>query len=173
MLVGCSDSRVEPAIITNCRPGDIFTVRNVANIVPPYEKNSGHHGVSAAIQYAVCHLEVEHIIVLGHSDCGGIKTLMNSPEKIFREKDFIAQWLSLAIPAKNKVLNELPGKSPEMLRKAAEQAVILMSLENLNSFPFVKERSATGKLFLHGWYFDMKKGKLLNYDFDKKYFVTF
>lgn len=164
MLIGCSDSRVDPAILTNCAPGDIFVVRNVANLVPPYEQGGGMHGVSAALEFAVCHLEVEHIIVLGHSTCGGISALMSGRCGCgCGGESFISRWMSMAEHVRDQVSRALPGKDAKLLQRAVEQAVILLSLENLVSFPFVAARVAERQLSLHGWYFDLEKGELLGY----------
>lgn len=162
MIIACSDSRVDPAILTNCAPGDIFTVRNVANLVPPYEENGGQHGVSAALEFAVCHLGVEHIIVLGHSKCGGINALMAGSCGC-KGGGFISRWMSIATPARERVLAELPDKDPALQQRAAEQASILLSLENLHSFPWIDQRVQTGDLSLHGWYFDLNAGELSEY----------
>lgn len=162
MFIGCSDSRVDPAILTNCSPGDIFTVRNVANLVPPCEEGEGLHGVSAALEFAVCHLRVEHIIVLGHSRCGGIEALMAGSCGC-KDAGFISGWMSIAAPAREKVLADLSGKSPQLQQRAVEQASILISLENLHSFPWVAQRVSAGTLTLHGWYFDLNAGELLRY----------
>jgi carbonic anhydrase len=162
MIIGCSDSRVDPATLTNAAPGDIFTVRNVANLVPPYEENGGQHGVSAALEFAVCHLEVEHIVVLGHSQCGGINALMAGTCG-YRGGGFITRWMNIAAPARERVLAELPDKNTELQQRATEQASILLSLENLHSFPFIDQRVSEGKLSLHGWYFDLNSGDLLEY----------
>jgi len=162
MIIGCSDSRVDPAILTNCSPGDIFTVRNVANLVPPYVEDSGQHGVSAALEFAVCHLGVEHIIVLGHSQCGGINALMTGTCDC-TGGSFISRWMSIANPAKERVLAELHDKATVLQQRAAEQASILLSLENLHSFPWIDDRVKAGTLSLHGWYFDISLGDLLEY----------
>ena len=162
MIIGCSDSRVDTAILTNCAPGDIFTVRNVANLVPPFEEDSGRHGVSAALEFAVCHLGVEHIIVLGHSQCGGIKALMAGSCGC-KGGGFISNWMSIAASAREKVLAELPGKDTTLQQRAAEQAAILLSLENLHSFPWIDQRVKDGALSLHGWYFDLSAGELSEY----------
>lgn len=162
MIIGCSDSRVDPAILTNCAPGDIFTVRNVANLVPPYEEDGGRHGVSAALEFAVCYLEVEHIIVLGHSQCGGINALM-AGNCGCKGDGFISSWMSIAAPAREKVLAELPGKDTKLQQRAAEQAAILVSLENLRSFPWINQRVIDGTLSLHGWYFELNAGELSEY----------
>lgn len=159
MLIGCSDSRVDPAILTDCAPGDLFIVRNVANLVPPCEPDQGRHGVSAALEFAVCHLEVEHIIVMGHSQCGGIKGLMDGICDC-DEQSFIGSWVSIAKEARQKVLQELPDKPAEVQGYACEKAAILLSLENLMSFPWIKQRVEAGKLALHGWHFDLQTGSL-------------
>ncbi|WP_318258701.1 carbonic anhydrase [Geobacter anodireducens] len=131
-------------------------------MVPPFEENGGHHGVSAALEFAVCHLGVEHIIVLGHSQCGGINALMKGSCGC-KGGGFISRWMSIAIPARERVLAELPDKGPELQQRAAEQAAIILSLENLLSFPWIDERVSRGELTLHGWYFDLAAGELLDY----------
>lgn len=161
MLIGCSDSRVDPAIITNCGPGEIFTLRNVANLVPPYQEDKGLHGVSAALEYAVMVLQVQHIIVLGHSSCGGIRALF--AHDTGKHYKFISDWISIAEPVRLKILKDLSEKPLHLQRRAAEEAAILLSLENLLTFPFVTKVVNSGSLHLHGWYFDMDSGELLTY----------
>ncbi|MEL7562780.1 carbonic anhydrase [Dehalogenimonas sp. 4OHTPN] len=171
MIIGCSDSRVDPAMLTNSVPGDIFVVRNVANLVPPYEVSGGQHGVSAALEFAVCHLLVEHIIVLGHSQCGGINALM-ADTCGYNGGGFITRWMNIAAPARERVLADLPDKKPEFQQQAVEQASILLSLENLHSFPFIAHRVSEGALSLHGWYFNLKRGDLLEYHAGRGVFET-
>jgi carbonic anhydrase len=163
MVISCSDSRVDPAILTDCQPGDLFVVRNVANLVPPYEKGAGLHGVSTALEFGVRALEVEHIIVLGHRQCGGIQALMKdgTPES---KGEFIGNWVNIARRAKERVMEELPEATPEERLCACEQASILVSLENLMTFPWLRERVEQGKLTLHGWLFDIEHGELVAYD---------
>jgi carbonic anhydrase len=163
LLIGCSDSRVDPALLTDCAPGDLFMVRNVANLVPPYEEGITHQGVSSAIEFAVADLEVSQIIVLGHSGCGGISALMKGrkPKSKF---DFVGRWMQIAEPAKQKVTEALHHKPMAAQLRACEMASILISLENLMTFPFIIERMEQGTLAIHGWYFDLKEGAL--YDFD-------
>ena len=162
LLIGCSDSRVDPSMMVRSEPGDLFIVRNVANLVPPCEHDQAYHGVSAALEYAVCHLGVEHIIVLGHSRCGGIRSLM---EGIPTDKsnDYISKWVSIAERAKQQVLDSFQQASPDQQAKACEHASILVSLENLLTFPWVKERVDANTLDLHGWYFDIESGNLYSY----------
>ncbi len=113
LVIACCDARVDPAILMDCRPGDLFVVRNVANLVPPYELGGGRHGVSAALEFSVCVLGVEHIVVLGHSHCGGVKALLEGGSGC-QGGEFISGWMSIADRAKEQVLRELPGKSPEL-----------------------------------------------------------
>ncbi len=162
MVIGCSDSRVDPLFLTNGFPGDLFVVRNVANLVPPCEPDAGRHGVSAALEYAVCHLEVENIVVMGHSQCGGIKGLMEGFCGC-GDHSFIGNWVEIAQKAKERVLTELPGKPAEMQASACERAAILLSLENLMTFPWLRERVERGDLTLHGWYFELQAGTLSGY----------
>lgn len=170
LIVSCCDSRVDPAILTGSEPGDLFVVRNVANLIPPCETGGGHHGISAALEFGVCGLCVEHIIVLGHSQCGGIRALMEDAYGS-GEGGFISQWMSIAAPARDKIRKELPHKSFDLQARACEQAAILLSLENLLSFPWIAQRVSNGTLLLHGWYFDLTKGELMGYDADKKCLV--
>ena len=161
LVIGCCDSRVDPAILTGSAPGDLFVIRNVGNLVPPYEPDSRRHGVSAALEFGVTSLGVEHVIVLGHSNCGGIAALMH-PHGV-EDGEFIAKWVGIAASAKNKILEELPNSSPEAQQKACEEAAVLVSLENLLSFPWIERRVAAGRLTLHGWYFDIEHVELLSY----------
>jgi carbonic anhydrase len=166
LLIGCSDSRVDPAMLTDCAPGELFVVRNVANLVPPCEHDSHHHGVSASLEYAVCALEVEHIIVLGHSGCGGISALMEGvPDGLSAE--YIGPWMRIAERARERVLKDLSGKDLAVQIRACEQAAILVSLENLLSFHWISDRVESGALLLHGWYFDISVGQLVSYTPDK------
>lgn len=162
LVIGCCDSRVDPAILTDCRPGDLFVVRNVANLVPPYEPDSHYHGVSAAVEYAVKFLNVEHVIVLGHSNCGGIDALMRS-RRDGTVGEFLDPWIAIAEPALKAVQRDLSFKPRELQSRACEQASILLSLGNLLSFPWIAERVENGRLALHGWYFDLSAGELLGY----------
>lgn len=168
LLIGCSDSRVDPGMLLGCDPGDLFTVRNVANLVPPCgETETGRlHGVSAAIQFAVEQLRVARIIVMGHSGCGGIRALLARPEHEPEnppDRDFIGPWVRIAYPARRMVEQTWPDATAEQRQHACEQAAILVSLRNLESFPFVRSACERGELTLHGWYFDLAAGALLAY----------
>lgn len=157
LVIACSDSRVDPAIILDTKPGDIFVIRNVANLVPPYEAERGaHHGISAAIEFAVVHLKVENILIMGHTDCGGINALMNTKTHRY---DFVDDWLEIAGEAKKMTLKE-SHQTPEHACEACAKEAIRISLDNLANFPFVKERLETGELELQGWYFRLDSGKI-------------
>jgi len=170
VVIACSDARVDPAILMGCEPGDIFVVRNVANLVPPYEAADGHHGVSAALEYAVRILNVEHIIVLGHSFCGGIKALMSPNRKHLGE--FIAPWVDIAGQARRSIEAEFGGKPDAVKCRACELASILVSIDNLLTFSWISEKVAAQALYVHGWYFDMESGELLSYLPETKSFET-
>jgi carbonic anhydrase len=163
MVVACCDSRVDPAIVLNSAPGDLFVVRNVANLVPPAEGRAGHHGTTAALEYGVRFLGVKHVIVFGHAQCGGIQALMQRTG-IDDPDSFISDWMQLVEPAREAVERELSDASPEMRARACEQKAIGVSLQNLMTFPWVRERVDSGQLALHGWYFDIEQGQLLQYN---------
>ncbi len=156
MVISCCDSRVDPGLIFNAAPGEIFTLRNVANLVPPYSPDGNYHGTSAAIEFAVCSLNVEHIIVLGHARCGGITALLGA-----HEGDFIGPWMRMAEPARDAALAQVGDADHERLHRVCELESLKISLANLAEFPWVRERVAAGRLALHGWYFDIEKGELL------------
>lgn len=167
MMVACSDSRVHPAILTRTALGELFMVRNVANVVPPFEdegSNGAHHGTSAAIEYAVNHLKVEHIIVMGHSGCGGIGALMD--QSITGETEgysFIKPWMNIVEEACDFSDLEEVSLSENTKRSTCEKRAVLISLNNLVGFPWVKDAIKAGSLQLHGWYFDIKSGVLSEY----------
>lgn len=169
MMIGCSDSRVDPALLTQGTPGEIFVVRNVANLVPPCERDSGRHGVSAALEFAICSLNVQNLIILGHSGCGGIKALMTGSYES-DDSSFINRWVSMAGEVRERVLVECPEDDPRLQQRAAELASILNSIKNLNTFTFVQERLDAGTLSIYGWYFDLDSGELMGYDADSGLF---
>ncbi|WKA04408.1 hypothetical protein VitviT2T_022452 [Vitis vinifera] len=157
MVFACSDSRVCPSHVLDFQPGDAFVVRNVANMVPAYDKIR-YSGVGSAVEYAVLHLKVEHIVVIGHSSCGGIKGLMSFPFDGTSSTDFIEDWVKIGLPAKSKVVAEcgdLPF--PEQCAYCEKEAVNV-SLGNLLSYPFVREGLVKKTLTLKGGYYDFVKG---------------
>lgn len=162
LVVACCDSRVDPALVLDCAPGDLFVIRNVANLVPPLEGRAGHHGTSAALEFGVCNLEVQNIIVLGHAQCGGIRSLVEAGHT-HNPESFIDDWMHLAESARASVEQDMPDAPLQDRVHACEQRAILVSLQNLMSFPWVRERVEKGQLTLHGWYFDIGQGQLLGY----------
>ncbi len=157
MVIACSDSRVNPSIIAQARPGELFIVRNVANLVPPYQPDGRRHGTSAALEFAVRDLGVKDIIVLGHSHCGGIRRLCDGAHA-GAEREFIDDWISIVEEAR-----DAREKGEDYFRSVEKNAVIA-SLNNLDSFPWVSERVQSSDLRVHGWIFDLEAGYLLSYD---------
>ena len=158
MVIGCCDSRVSPEVIFDAGPGELFVVRNVANLVPPYSPDSAYHGVSAALEYAVTVLAVRHIVVLGHARCGGIQAFAdNAPPG-----DFIGKWISLLAPVAAAVTPQAEARGSYLTR--LEQASVLVSIDNLLTFPFVRSLHELGRLALHGAYFGVASGELSVFD---------
>lgn len=164
LVIGCVDSRVDPAMIFDAAPGEFLTVRNVANLVPPYAPDSAYHGTSAALEFGVKVLNVPHLIVLGHGMCGGVRALLHgAPENA---QDFVGPWMSIASTARDDVCGDVHGESDgcahvHEMQHRCEQAVIKVSLQNLMTFPWIKERVQDGRLQLHGFWFSIHTGELL------------
>ena len=158
MVIGCSDSRVSPEAIFDARPGELFVVRNVANIVPPYAPDGHAHGVSAALEFGIAALRVKHIVVLGHAHCGGVKAFAEKAAPL-TPGDFIGNWMRLMAPAVQKAgpRQDLPWV--DYLTRL-EQANVANSLENLKTFPNVEALIARGEVALHGAYFGVATGEL-------------
>ncbi|WP_375396351.1 carbonic anhydrase [uncultured Sphingomonas sp.] len=160
MIIACSDSRVDPAQIFDTSPGEMFVVRNIANLVPPFEADGGRHGVSAALEFAVTQLEISDIVVLGHGSCGGVAAALS---RRFRDAPpgaggFIAHWVDMLDDARDRIV-AAHGTGPEAIR-ALELETVRVSLANLRSFPFVPDREADGRLRLRGAYFAIADGML-------------
>jgi carbonic anhydrase len=151
MVVACCDSRVDPALILQCGPGDLFVVRNVANIIPPYEIDNSHHGTSAALEFGICFLKVRHLILLGHSQCGGIQALLNHHPQ---QDDFITNWVSLV------KMPEFHGQSPDDYAKLA----LNQSYQHCLTFPWIKQKLSVSELAIHLWFFDIKTGQIFTCD---------
>lgn len=169
-LVACSDSRVDPAIVMQADPGDLFVIRNVANLVPPYEESGEYHGTSAALSFAVEQLDVDHVIVLGHAHCGGIRSMFDSRPRKSEGKDFVVPWMSLVKSAYLRVEGTMPDAPVAQKAHVCERAAVLVSLENLMTFPAIRERVAGGRLRLHGWYVDIRSCALSVYNPAKQNF---
>jgi carbonic anhydrase len=164
LVIGCSDSRVDPATIFDADPGELFVIRNVANLAPPFEPGVGYHGTSAAIEFAVERLEVETILVLGHADCGGVAAALAS--ETHRADSFLAAWVGLLEPVKERIRG-LPGDPA----RALEYESIKVTLENLMTFPFVARRVADGRLQLTGARYSIADGGLEMYDGERGTFA--
>ncbi len=177
LVIACSDSRVDPAILTDASPGEMFVVRNVANLVPPFESGGTYHGVSAAIEFAVVNLRVENVIILGHRQCGGIRSLMQNENPT--QGSFVGQWMQIAAPAREKVLREKvlrenetenASETEDRLCRQCELESIAISLDNLRTFPFVQAAMQERRLSLHGAYFDLESGELYEFDHESRLF---
>lgn len=161
LLIACSDSRVDPAILFGSEPGELFVVRNVASLVPPCEPSAkGFHGTSSAIEFAVTGLKVENIVVIGHRQCGGIRALMTRGEN---DQSFVGQWMSIAEEARKTVLADATLVTEEDRLKRAEMEAVRVSIKNLYTFPFVTEAIDKGTLQVFGAYFDLELGQLWEY----------
>lgn len=151
MIVACCDSRVDPALILQCDPGDLFVVRNVANIVPPYEKDEAHHGTSAALEFGLRILNIDHLILLGHSQCGGIQALLDNDKN--NKNDFVSNWVSLI-----KTHDHSPTDPDDYAKLALN-----LSYQNCLTFPWIKEKVQQNKLIIHLWFFDIETGQIFTY----------
>ncbi|MRJ06199.1 MAG: carbonic anhydrase, partial [Epsilonproteobacteria bacterium] len=158
LFIGCSDSRVVPNLITSTLPGDLFVIRNIANMVPPYSTEKWECAISV-LEYGVKYLEVENIVVCGHSDCGGLKALFYPPEKL-EEFPAVTRWLQLGTNLKEKYKGILDEKER---KEVVEKANVVEQLERLMGYPYIRERVEKGKLRLLGWYYKIGTGEVLEY----------
>jgi len=155
LIVACSDSRADPALIFDAAPGQLFVVRNVANLVPPYEPDGQLHGVSAALEFGVKVLEVKRIVVMGHASCGGVSAMLNgAPDNC---RDFVAPWVAQGTPVVRRIAETV---EPDQVVRAAEEAVVRLSLDNLRTFTWIAEREAAGLMTLTGLHFGIADGIL-------------
>ena len=171
LIIACCDSRTDPAMVFQSDPGELFVVRNVANLVPPYEPDSHYHGTSAALEFGIKSLKIKDVIVMGHAACGGIEALYESAKGTPAPGDFLPNWISLA----DDVAKHITEKHGDLERSAAlrlmEQRAVVASLDRLRTFPFVAEREAKGELKLHGWFYGIGTGLLSIYDPDTDRFT--
>ncbi len=174
MLVTCSDSRIDPAMIFNCQPGELFVVRNIANLIPPYEDNDTYHGTSAALEFGTCFLDIKHVIILGHTNCGGIRSLIENTNQVLDKKNysFVAKWMDLAKPAYDQVMAKYLHATLEEKIILCEQYALINSLQNLYSFPWIKRHIDNHDLSLHAWYFDLTTGIIHAHDQLKNHWIT-
>lgn len=165
LFIGCSDSRVMPAMITGSKPGDLFIVRNIGNFVAPYNPDANYHATASAIEYAVSILEVSDIIVCGHSHCGAIEALYKDIEET-SENIHTIKWLDLGKEAKKVAMLAYKNDSKEIMLRYTEKISVVYQLDNLLTYPGVKRRVEEGTLFLHGWHYHMENGEIEYYDDD-------
>jgi carbonic anhydrase len=163
-IVSCCDSRVDPGIVFDARPGELFVIRNVANLVPPFEAEGRYHGTSAALEFAVTGLCVSDIVVLGHAGCGGIRALLSAEPSVGGA--FVSAWMDIAAEARKEVLGRTDLSTAEERQCACEQSAVRLSLDNLLTFPWVAERVRQGRLKLHGWYYDLQSGRITRLEDD-------
>lgn len=159
MVVACSDSRTDPAIICGARPGDLFVVRNVAALVPPPAEDGAPHGTASAIEFGVKALGVKHIVVLGHSFCAGVRCMLDHDHGAQRF-DYVSDWVEIAREVREEMNGLVTEAERVLVARRAEQAAVLTSLRHLARYPFVAERVAAGALALHAWYFHFGWGVL-------------
>jgi carbonic anhydrase len=165
MVIACCDSRADPALIFDAPPGGLFVLRNIANLVPPYEPDSAHHGTSAALEFAVTVIEVENILVMGHGQCGGIAAFLDKDRRPASPGDFIGRWMALLDDSQTESARA-DDTTPADRRQAAEFAAVRHSLASLMGFPFIRRRVEAGKLRLRGAWFEIASGRLLAMDPD-------
>jgi len=169
LFIGCSDSRLVPSMITTTMPGELFIIRNVANIVPPYQHSGEYLAAISAIEFAIVGLEVENIVVCGHSNCGGISALYK-PEEYFQKLPHTRKWLELALPVKEKVLKILPEGNHASREWLTEQMNIVEQINHLLTYPFISEKYEKGLLTISGWYYIIETGEIFSYNVDKGFF---
>lgn len=169
LFIGCSDSRLVPNLMTKTGPGELFMVRNVANIVPPYRVTQEYVATTSAIEYAVQVLNVSTIIVCGHSNCGGCNALYLEDHQLAALPN-TRKWLELAAPIKTKVLKQVPENNPQAREWLTEQMNVVEQLKHLLSYPYIRERVADGRITLQGWYYIIETGEVFSYNQNRGYF---
>lgn len=169
LFIGCSDSRVVPNLITRTHPGELFVVRNIANIVPPYRETEEFVATTSAIEYAVLALNVDTIVVCGHSNCGGCAAL-NQPEESLRELPHVRKWLQVSKEVRGRVDRLMSGDSPEEREWLTERVNILVQMKNLLTYPYIKSRYKEGVLQVLGWHYIIETGEIFNFCDEKKVF---
>jgi len=163
LFIGCSDSRVVPNLITQTDPGELFIVRNIANIVPPYRQTEEYVATTSVIEYAVLALEVDTIVVCGHSNCGGCAALNLPPERL-DHLPHVRKWLEVSREVRGRVDRLMTGDSPEEREWLTEQVNVLVQMKNLLTYPYVAERYRQGKLNIHGWHYIIETGEIYNFN---------
>jgi carbonic anhydrase len=163
LFITCADARVDPNLVTQSKPGDLFIVRNVGNIIPPYDAIRDKNSVAAAIEFAVLELRVADIIICGHSNCGAIQTLFQE-ESDLKDMPHLRDWIRIALPVKEIMDKHYAQVSLDFRNRIAEKENILAQLRNIQTYPFVAKALEEGKLYLHGWYYDIGTGNISSYN---------
>jgi len=172
LMIACCDSRINPNIILDAQPGDLFMFRNIANIVPPYQGDQRHHGTRAALEFSVLGLEVTDIIILGHSHCGGIRALMeNTNVQTNNTFQFVLEWMEIMRPIQQTVFAHHKSCSLDQQSHYCELASLLESYNNLETYPWIQQRLQNQQLFRHAWYFDLSTQTITSYQQDSKSFA--
>lgn len=164
MVIACSDSRVDPAIILNSQPGDLFMIRNVANLVPPYDTTAGYHGTSAALEFGICGLGIRQVIVFGHSQCGGITALVKKMNANRPSSTFIDTWMKIGKNAYENTFKKYNNCCEASFVEECSRNSLIQSINNLKTFPWIVQRLEEGALCLHAWYFDIKTGTIFSFN---------
>ncbi|MBP1698671.1 MAG: Carbonate dehydratase, partial [Deltaproteobacteria bacterium] len=162
LFITCADSRVDPNLVTQSRPGELFIVRNVGNIIPPYGSIKDKNSVAAAIEFAVLGLKVKDIIVCGHSNCGAMEALYRDGEKM-QSMPHLKEWLQMADSVKELVLRHYAESNDEIRQRVTEEENVLLQLHNIQIYPFVRKALDEGVLHLHGWYYNIATGSIYSY----------
>lgn len=168
LIIGCCDSRVDPALILDCNPGDLFVIRNVANLVPPHENDRHYHGTSAALEFGICTLNIPNIILLGHSHCGGIRSLLQDQPN--QEGTFITKWMNLVDVPSAKKMEDYAHFTGFQKEELYGKNALMGSYKNLLTFPWIQERKQKRTLDIHAWYFKLETGTIDQYDPDSHEF---
>lgn len=169
LFIGCADSRVVPDLITRTMPGELFTVRNVANIVPPYRETQEYAGTISSVEYAVLALEVKNIVVCGHSNCGGCAAMNQPPEQLAHLPN-VRRWLEISKEVRGRVDRQMDEESAEKREWLTEQINILVQMRNLLSYPYIRERYQQGTLNVYGWYYIIETGEIFNFNDESEAF---
>jgi carbonic anhydrase len=169
LFIGCSDSRLVPGMITTTRPGELFIIRNIANLVPPYHDSGEYLATISAIEFAVQGLEVENIVICGHSNCGGCSALFKD-DAYFQKLPHTRKWLELALPVKKKVLELLPDGNHASHEWLTEQMNVVEQIHHLLTYPYIAEKYEKGLLTISGWYYIIETGEIYSYDSTKGFF---
>ncbi|MDA8441302.1 MAG: carbonic anhydrase [Peptococcaceae bacterium] len=163
LFIGCSDSRLVPNLITQTLPGELFVVRNIANIVPPYRKSEEHLATTSAIEYAINVLDVQNIVVCGHSNCGGCHAIYASDD-LLSQIPHTRKWLELAEDVKKRVLDELHEEDEQTREWMTEQINVVEQLKHLLTYPFIRDKYKTSEIEIHGWYYVIETGEVYIYN---------